>query len=299
MGHWNKRAKPFINTNIFAELMQDKQIVVIDGGAANDVFEPFDKVSFKNTTMVLFEPNKDAVCYEGPFKTIQVPLALWKDSNGIELHVAKEPTTSSVYAPNTDLLQKFPNRIGIQARQTTKKICVDSISIDEAVQKSICDPPDFIKLDIHSAEFEALKGAEKSLANCSGVLVETWHSKIHRGQHLHAEVECLLNNHGFYLYDFRPASKWSYRTARDNLFDRRRMIGSETLYFRESYMYEPEKLFVAISLLDLFEYTGICLDILNTSEHIDPTIADKIRAFITSTNTHNAVLEKFRRKYFR
>ncbi len=44
--------------------------------------------------------------------------ALWNSSGTIKLHLAKNRSTSSVYAPNENYLKYFPDHIGVQPRMT-------------------------------------------------------------------------------------------------------------------------------------------------------------------------------------
>ena len=62
-------------------------------------------------------------------------------------------------------------------------------SIDSCVSSGEMPKPNFIKLDVHSAEFHALTGSLTSLNNCVGLLVETWNCEVHEGQPLHYEIE--------------------------------------------------------------------------------------------------------------
>ena len=138
---------------------------------------------------------------------------------------------------------------------------------------------DFLKLDIHSAEFEALQGAERTLDRVSCVLVETWHWDIHHGAHLHAEVENLLNLKGFRLYDIRPASRWRVIST-NSLQDRGMLVGSESVFFRNAPVIGKE--LALVSLLDLFQYEAEAIRVANM--YLPANLAKGIHEFIEREN---------------
>ena len=132
------------------------------------------------------------------------------------------------------------------------------ISIDDAVDQDLCELPNFIKLDIHSAEYEAILGSKSSLDNCLGFLVETWHIDIHKGQYLSADVEKLLNSYGFFQFYNHQNSSWPYSIKPSAILsDRRHVVGSETLYFRKDV--PPHLSLMFIGLLELFGYGALAV----------------------------------------
>ena len=252
-------APRFIDSELYVELVNGSPLTLIDGGSRGELFDPFDVVEAP-LEVVAFEPDADAP-RKIPKKNVNIHYinkALWKESGRIHVHLAVQPTTSSVYPPDLDLLGTFSDHIGAPPRTTKEIIEIESQSIDEAVSQGLCPPPNFIKLDIHSAEFEALEGATESLEKAFGVLVESWHSPIHRGQHLTGELEWFLNERGFYLFNLMHNSPWMHFVdGKDLELDRPRLVGSESLFFREDLLVESttrEMALHAIALADLFRY---------------------------------------------
>lgn len=249
----------FIDSDLYLSHTKDSPLALIDGGARGRLFDPFDVVKAP-LEVLAFDPDEEALRIK-PSQNVSIQYidrALWNGSQKIQVHLAAQPATSSVYPPNLDLLRTFPDTIGAPPRTTTRIVEIDSISIDEAVQQGLCSPPTFIKLDIHSAEFEALEGARLSLQSACGVLVESWHTPIHRGQHLTGELEWLLNREGFHLFNFMHNSPWMHVVdGRDCELDRPRLVGSESLFFREDYSkssWSAPAAFHAVGLADLFRY---------------------------------------------
>jgi len=256
----------YIESEHFKNNVKNKPFTIIDGGARGELFAPFDKIDYQ-LDVFTFEPdiNAQTCSTTSNINATNLSYALWNSSGTIKLHLAKNRSTSSVYAPNENYLKYFPDHIGVQARMTELLIEIPSISIDDAIDQNLINQPDFIKLDIHSAEYEALTGAAKALDLTVGVMVETWHNPVHRGQHLHGEIEHFLNSKGFYLFNIRKAANW--KVAVDNATDQNDksvLIASEALFFKDyqnkSNVSFQEAMF-AIACSDTFGYTNHAINL--------------------------------------
>ena len=138
-------------------------------------------------------------------------------------------------------------------RKPVKKIKVDLESLDNLIRSNSFEYPDFIKLDIHSSEFEALNGSRKSLLKNLGVMVEAWTFPIHKGQKLYSDVEVLLNSFKFFLFDYLSLHKW--KRKRFTNFSNRQIIFLESLYFKEmSEIKDNDSAIKFLCLLDLYGY---------------------------------------------
>lgn len=247
----------FFDSKVFAKHAAGRDFVVIDGGARDSLFDPFDLVK-SNLEIVAFEPDAMAPLYESRLPVTRIQKALWDKECVLDLHLAADPSTSSVYPPNIPLLAQFRDEIGVPTRTTVKVLKVAAISIDRAVETGLCKAPNFIKLDIHSAEYEALRGAADSLRQVVGVLVETWNHPVHKGQHLHSDVESFLNSQGFYMFHLRDVVTWKQCVdGVEFASERDRHVGSEALFFRDSV--PPELGIFAIACADLFGYPGYAI----------------------------------------
>ena len=290
--HYAAAPPRFFDSALFRELAGDKRFTVLDGGAANELFDPFVAIDH-HIQVVAFEPNPDALRYDARVPVTFVAHALWNREEQIALHVAQEPSTSSVYPPDGELLRAFNDRIGEPARRTVRRVPVSGLPIDAAVERGLCPTPDFITLDIHSAEFEALSGAARALDRCTGVLVETWHNPIHRGQRLHGDVESYLNSRGFHLFDLRFASNWKHCVDGHELAsDRAQLVGSESLFFRDEPPAGAEVF--AIACADLFRYANHARQLtgrLAARGAIDQSAASRIDAEL-----QRIIAERERRK---
>ena len=231
MSYWSKYS-PY-NAEIVAtfERIKSKKFVLVDGGAAGLLSEPFNAAK-SLILSVRFEPRGESEVIKSS-QDIYIDGGLWsEDKKGI-LHLAKEPTTSSICPPNINFLKQFSDEIGAPPRETQELIEVPLRSIDSCVSNSEMPKPNFIKLDVHSAELPALLGSKNSLENCVGLLVETWNVEVHKGQHLHYEIEKFAIENGFEVYDTICAADWPVKHNNQvNHNERRRYIGSEILFIK-------------------------------------------------------------------
>lgn len=193
----------YIESDHFRRMVGGASLKVVDAGSRGGLFEPLASVS-ADVRATGFDPDPDTVG-DG-----SIPRALWSETGPLEVHLAVDPSTSSVYPPDLELLAEFPHYIGLGARSTDRVIEVPATSIDDAIAEGLLGTPHLIKLDVHSAEYEVLEGADSALGEVLGVLVESWHVPIHAGQHLHGDLESLLNRHGLYMFDTWPMSEWPH-----------------------------------------------------------------------------------------
>ena len=249
--------------------------VLVDGGAAGGVSEPFDTIN-DLIVVVRFEPRGEEVV-ELNEKEIFINGGVFSSDCKASLHIAKMPTTSSIFPPNTSWLEQF-NTVDTEKRVTVKKTEVELRSIDSCVTNGEMPLPDFIKLDVHSSEYPAIEGALSSLRNCIGFLVETWNSPVHLGQKLNCHVEELLYNNGYLLHDLKNAAYWHHEY--DNMIselDRKYFIGSESLFIRNN-TENIEDILKSILVYCLFNYSSKALQISELIQ--DEIIRKEIRDLI-------------------
>ena len=110
--------------------------------------------------------------------------ALWSEPGSVTLHVTREPSCSSIHKPDERVLAGFIDVPRLPALNVDQRVSVPSTTLDAALADAGAGDADFIKLDIHGAEYEALLGSRLALSQSAvGVLVECWPVAIHAGQH--------------------------------------------------------------------------------------------------------------------
>jgi hypothetical protein len=299
MTYWgiNKHfIKPLIT--IYNQLSKEEKIIFIDGGAAGTISQPFDVVA-ECITPYRFEPRgENAITIGGADKYIDG--GLWSVDTVKSLHVAYNPKTSSICPPNFNFLDQFDDTYGSEVRRTQKTTMVKLRSIDSCVNFAEIPYPNFIKLDLHSSELPALIGAKNSLKDCVGLLIETWHSEVHKDQGLHHEVEKFCMENGFEVYDSICASRWRYKHKGEiNLTDKGRYIGTEILFIKKDV---SEKLILKKAfILCLFGFGNEAKNVLSFAR--DEKVRDYFQAAITSvqkakSRSYRILCKKFLNRIF-
>jgi FkbM family methyltransferase len=245
------------SAGIVREAYGDRRFNVIDGGSRNELFEPLDAVR-DHWNIYAFDADEGAPNYSGEIN--RLPYGLWSETKTVQLHLAVEPSTSSVYPPNLELFDKlYGPDLGTKVRTTARMVDVPCISVDDAVSRGLMEKPHFFKLDVHSSEYEAVLGARNSLDECVCVLVETWTHPFHKGQKCHGHVEALLNDLGFFIYDIAPVYGYNQSSVygRTMKGDRKLLTLTEAVFFPERV--KPELAVLHVALLDLFRYTNLAV----------------------------------------
>ena len=138
-----------------------------------------------------------------PYRSRFLPCALGRDEGKVTFHVCRWPVASSIYEPNSDLLEEFPlaaDLMTITDRRTLTTVPLDDVCAREAVT------PDCLKIDVEGAELDVLRGADTSLERALVLDVEVEFDELFRGQPLFADVDMHLRERGWRLLGLRRIS---------------------------------------------------------------------------------------------
>ncbi|NKB57129.1 MAG: FkbM family methyltransferase [Alphaproteobacteria bacterium] len=149
--------------------------------------------------VVAFEPDQalcDRLNAEGDGSRTFLPYFIG-DGAPATFRLCRAPMTSSLYEPNTALLEKFQNLSELV--EVVSREPVDTVRLDEleAVKGA-----DFLKLDVQGAEHAVIEGAATVLESVAVVHTEVEFVPLYKDQPLFAEVDQALRGKGFQFHKF-------------------------------------------------------------------------------------------------
>ncbi len=128
------------------------------------------------------------------------------DGSKRTFHLTSAPMTSSLYEPNTSLLNLFQ----LLHELTT------TVSTSSVTTKRLDDIPeiagtDYLKLDVQGAEADCLRGGTQLLRNCAVVYTEVNFVPMYKDMALFGDVDALMRENGFLLHWLEPTQNRCYK----------------------------------------------------------------------------------------
>ncbi len=255
----------------FAETYRRFPLVLVDIGARGGLRKNW-RAAAPFLHYVGFEPEADefarlAAGNARPGRTV-LNVALHNAAGRIRLHVAREGGLSSIFEPDRAFLDAFPQAARWDIVSTRE---VEADTLDHQITAAGIPAPDFIKVDTQGSELFILQGAEHALAaSLVGVEVEVAFSAMYKDQPYFGDVDRVLRERGYVLFDLRPCY-WK-RTAGQSLGGPRgQIVWGDALYFRPSAALRPAvdalapaegraKVLKAISIALLYGYADLALE---------------------------------------
>ena len=189
-----------------------RRLSLLDIGARGGVQWPWDNVNRELLSLVLVEPDpaeaerlqQELNVNEG----IVLPFALWRDERTLTFNLNRSPGTSSIYLPNRQFLNQFPDA---ERHDVLEKIEMTAKTIDGLSSSGQMPQVDFAKIDVQGAELAILEGGHNHLAaNLVGLEAEVEFTELYSGQPLFGEVEAFVRETlGLELWDLRK-TYWKY-----------------------------------------------------------------------------------------
>ena len=187
----------------------------------------------------------------------------------VRLYVARDRGLSSVFPPDRDFLNAFPEA---ERFDTVDQREVEAQALDELLDAHQLTGVDFIKADTQGSELFVLQGAVRALnSSVIGVEVEAEFTPIYAGQPVFADVDAYLRPLGFQLFDLRPCY-WKRRAGRTLGGPRGQIIWADALYLKSIVALRalvdgtpesrrPGKLLKAIAIALLYGYYDYAFEI--------------------------------------
>lgn len=192
---------------IIERLLRGKTVGgIIDAGASNGHISSRLLQRFPQSKVYAFEPNP---LYRGQLSEYAKAeprffpqfLAI-SDSEGVEnLHITESPGNTSLCKPTDELKKIDPAGSPVKVVER-----VETVTIDGWAARNGDIPIGLMKFDIQGGELKAMRGGRNVLTHSTLlVYTEVWYNSIYEGGALFSEIDLLLRECGFVLYDvFKP-----------------------------------------------------------------------------------------------
>ncbi|TRZ64423.1 FkbM family methyltransferase [bacterium] len=258
-----------------------RKLSLLDIGARGGIQRPWNQVNSLLLSVVLVEPDPiEAARLEDELSASQVvvlPYALWREETTLTLNLNRSPGTSSIYLPNRQFLDQFPEATRFDVLET---INISAVTIDNLSSASRIPPIDFAKIDVQGAELAILEGGHNHFAeNLVGLEIEVEFAEMYTGQPLFSEVEVFVREQlGLELWDLRK-TYWKYQQGMVTKGPiKGRMIFGDALFLRPlsgmekwlssmSYIDAKEKLFMLMISSLAYGYVDYATLLLNSPSH--------------------------------
>jgi FkbM family methyltransferase len=184
--------------------------------------------------------------------------------------------TSSLYEPNTALLDLFQN-LG-ELTRVVRQFPVETRRLDDLGEVRDAD---YLKLDVQGAECDVIEGAAQVLSHTLVVHTEVEFVPLYIGQRLFAEVDQALRRNGFCFHRFaglagRAFKPLVYQNNVNAMLSQ--ALWADAIYVRDWMDWEsrsPEQLLkLALILHDVYSSCDLCLAAL---DHFDRKTGSALR----------------------
>lgn len=188
--------------NILDMLPQVPAIKVVDVGAMSlgEGKEPYYQLMRRNIADIVgFEPIQtecDRLNATAKTNYTYLPYFIGDGRHGT-FHECNFPMTSSLYEPNTALLDKFQHLENLTRVVRTERVQTKRLDDIPEVAEA-----DYLKVDVQGGELAVYEGAGKLLEDIVIVHTEVEFVPMYRDQPLFAEVDQILRRNGFLFHRF-------------------------------------------------------------------------------------------------
>lgn len=257
----------------FSEYYHKYPIILVDVGASGGL-EPNWKPAEKHLQIIGFEPDKQEF-FNLKKKITEnaryLNTGLYKEKTLLDFYLTKKQQTSSIFKPNREFLDKFPESERFDIIESIK---VETDTLDNQFKIHNITGVDFIKIDTQGSELFILEGAVETIKNYPfGLEVEVEFVEIYQNQPLFSNVDSFIRKQGFQLFDIQGVY-WKRTIGKSIGKKRGQLVFGNALYLRKSENFnevieriqdsiaKKSKALKAISICHLYGYFDYAMEIL-------------------------------------
>jgi FkbM family methyltransferase len=165
-----------------------------------------------------------------------------------DFYITKNPECSSLYEPNEEIWNRFPNADSCKIEKVEKR----DVTLLSDFCREIHVAPDFIKIDVQGAELEILEDVFDYLPKPIGIEMEVFFTPLYKNVPLFSDVIDSLLYEGFKLFGLKRC-RWKSGTRS---VVGGRLIFGDALFLREQDTEEFELICRKYKLFDLIDIPG-------------------------------------------
>ena len=285
---WKEKSVTFEVNN----LLRNNPLWIVDVGASGGIHARWGNLT-SCLKCILFEP--DLKEYEKLLNKnndqIIINAALSDKVKNIDFNICKKQEVSSVYMPNYDLINKFPDTKDYPRDRydILKKIEIKTDTLSNQLKLNDISEVDFIKIDVQGYGLSVLKGSVGNLSNTIGLEVEVEFLEIYKNQPLFNEVDAFIQKHNFELFDIKRYF-WKRNDYEGTGNQKGQLVMGDALYLKnpEQIMKIPDintnKIIRSICIYLCYGYIDLAQTLLKYSfeeKLINNQINEKIKFLIT------------------
>jgi FkbM family methyltransferase len=192
------------------------------------------------------------------------------DGSQREFHITNHTMTSSIYAPNTELLRKFH-----QLDEFTRPVTREPVQTRRLDELSEIGDVDFLKIDAQGATADVLAGAAGVLRGTVVVHAEVEFVPLYQGEKLFGEVDTQMRGHGFAFHRFGEVSGRSFRPlfpGNDPFGSMGQLLWADVVYARDFMTLQtlaPAKLRALATILhEVYQSYDLCAYALQVHDSV-------------------------------
>jgi FkbM family methyltransferase len=144
-------------------------------------------------------------------------------------HRTNWPDTSSLYRPNTPVLEMFTGLA--ECTTVVQLVPVETVRLDDIPEAA---PIDYIKIDVQGAELDVFGGALLAVGTALVIQTEVAFVELYQGQPLFAEIDAWLRARGFWFHSFVDTVSLSFKPLKVGAVDHglNQRLSADAVYTR-------------------------------------------------------------------